>query len=275
MNNRDLQTMAVPDKYKQDHVRHELNLPRYYKGQATVPVLTIVIGGDHEASNHNWERWLAPNVYFLDHAGCVQVNGIRIAGASGIFKPNDYHRGHFEKQPYENSTMRNNPDEIAIGDENDDFDVPGRTAAPQNQDEIGLENEGEAVMLPPPARRETKFLALDKCLSRPCRHPSKEDGASTEEPATVVLSYDPEWPAITRAFQPYLSREREPAVYPDPDSARAAVARGWDWAHALALPKLGVECRVDAGQRFVQGFDGAHQQTNAFLALLEMENVVR
>lgn len=29
--------------------------------------------------------WLAPNIYFLGHAGCVQVNGIRIAGASGIF----------------------------------------------------------------------------------------------------------------------------------------------------------------------------------------------
>ncbi|KAF8273158.1 hypothetical protein EI94DRAFT_1716797 [Lactarius quietus] len=360
--------MAVPDKYKhmgdfhKDHVRHDLNLPRYYKGQAKAPVLTIVIGGNHEASNHMWELyyggWLAPNIYFLGHAGCVQANGIRIAGASGIFKPNDYHHGHFEKQPYDNSTKRSiyhireynvrrlsllsspdvflshdwpsgveqhgnlkdllrrkpffrgdiqskrlgspplmsllrnlkpswcsraarspwtpvvavsNPDEIVIGDEDDDFDVPSSTAAPQNPDEIGLENEGEAVALPPPAPRETKFLALDNVVDIP----TKEEGTSSEEPATVVLSYDPEWLAITRAFQPYLSRKREQAVYPDPDSARAAVAREWDWVHAHALPKLGAECRVDACQRFVEGVDGAHQQTDAFVALLEMENVVR
>jgi hypothetical protein len=37
--------------------------------------------------------WLAPNIYFLGYAGCVQVNGIRIAGASGIFKQHDYNRG--------------------------------------------------------------------------------------------------------------------------------------------------------------------------------------
>ena len=37
--------------------------------------------------------WLAPNIYYLGHAGCVQVNGVRIAGASGIFKSHDFHLG--------------------------------------------------------------------------------------------------------------------------------------------------------------------------------------
>jgi lariat debranching enzyme len=193
-----------------------------------------------------------------------------------------------------------NPDEIAIGDEDDDFEVPSSTTAPQNPDEIGLENEvGTAA--PPPAPRETRFLALDKCLphrqfleancffflavsnteasfffpSQVVDIPTKEEGPSSKEPATVVLSYDPEWLAITRAFQPYLSRKREQAIYPDPDAARAAVTREWDWVQAHALPKLGAECRVDACQKFVQGVDGAHQQTDAFVALLEMENVVR
>jgi lariat debranching enzyme len=42
-----------------------------------------------------WPR-LAPNIYFLGHAGCVQVNGIRMAGASGFFKQHDYdHRGDY------------------------------------------------------------------------------------------------------------------------------------------------------------------------------------
>ena len=194
-----------------------------------------------------------------------------------------------------------NPDEIAIGDEDDDFDTPTDTTVPQNPDVVGFENEIETIAAPPPAPRETKFLALDKCLPRrqfleagrffflivsntedsiffPLQVvdiPAKEEEPSSEGSATVVLSYDHEWLAITRAFQPYLSRKREQAAYPDPDAAYAAVAREWEWVRAHALPKLGAKCRVDACQRFVQGVDGAHQQTDAFLALLELENVVR
>jgi lariat debranching enzyme len=37
--------------------------------------------------------WLAPNIYYLGAAGSVIVNGIRIAGASGIFKRYDYRTG--------------------------------------------------------------------------------------------------------------------------------------------------------------------------------------
>jgi lariat debranching enzyme len=36
----------------------------------------------------------------------VRLNGIRIAGASGIFKRHDYNLGHFEQVPYNNSTLR-------------------------------------------------------------------------------------------------------------------------------------------------------------------------
>jgi len=69
--------------------------------------------------------WLAPNIYFLGTAGSVLVNGIRIAGASGIFKPHDFRLGaltvvrnsdgteihpisigHYEKVPYDRSSMR-------------------------------------------------------------------------------------------------------------------------------------------------------------------------
>eukprot|EP00116_Pleurobrachia_bachei_P002850 sb/3463112/ len=76
---------------------------RYYSGAATAPVLTIVIGGNHEASNHMWELyyggWLAPNIYFLGSAGFVNVGGLRIGGISGIYKKFDYHKGHHEVPP--------------------------------------------------------------------------------------------------------------------------------------------------------------------------------
>ncbi|KAG5639606.1 hypothetical protein H0H81_010808 [Sphagnurus paluster] len=101
----DLECMAVPDKYKELKDFH-----KYYSGEKKAPILTIVIGGNHEASNYMWELyhggWLAPNIYFLGHAGSVLVSGIRIAGASGIFKAQDFRQGHHEKIPYDRSSMR-------------------------------------------------------------------------------------------------------------------------------------------------------------------------
>ncbi|KAI6043911.1 hypothetical protein EDC04DRAFT_492203 [Pisolithus marmoratus] len=71
-NHSDLLCMSVPQKYRQLG-----DFWRYYTGEKTAPVLTIVIGGNHEASNYFWELyhggWLAPNIYFLGHAGCVQA----------------------------------------------------------------------------------------------------------------------------------------------------------------------------------------------------------
>lgn len=104
-NHSDLLCMAVPQKYRQLG-----DFWRYYTGEKTAPVLTIVIGGNHEASNYLWELyhggWLAPNIYFLGHAGCVQVNGLRIAGASGIYKSHDFRLGHHERMPYDHGSMR-------------------------------------------------------------------------------------------------------------------------------------------------------------------------
>ncbi|KAG8749857.1 hypothetical protein FRC14_001037 [Serendipita sp. 396] len=104
-NQSDLQCMAVPSKYRQLGQFHQ-----YYTGKKVAPVLTLVIGGNHEASNYMWELyhggWLAPNIYYLGGANCVRLNGVRIAGCSGIFKAHDYHLGHYEKIPYDNSSLR-------------------------------------------------------------------------------------------------------------------------------------------------------------------------
>ncbi|EAU86610.2 lariat debranching enzyme [Coprinopsis cinerea okayama7 len=97
--------MSAPRKY-----RKLGDFYRYYTGQKRAPVLTLVVGGNHEASNHFWELyhggWLAPNIYHMGNVGCVQVNGLRVLGLSGIFNAGDYKLGHFERLPYDGATLR-------------------------------------------------------------------------------------------------------------------------------------------------------------------------
>ena len=83
---------------------------RYYSGEKKAPVLTIFIGGNHEASNYLQELpyggWVAPNIYYLGYAGVVNVKNLRIGGISGIFKPFDYMKGHHERAPFDKSSLR-------------------------------------------------------------------------------------------------------------------------------------------------------------------------
>jgi hypothetical protein len=50
--------------------------------------------------------WVCPNIYFLGFGGVVNVNGIRIAGLTGIFNNNHYDWGFHEKSPYNSSDVR-------------------------------------------------------------------------------------------------------------------------------------------------------------------------
>lgn len=83
---------------------------RYYSGEKQAPVLTIFIGGNHEASNYLQELayggWVAPNIYYLGYAGVIKVGGLRIGGISGIFRDYHYEKGHFEFPPYDEGTKR-------------------------------------------------------------------------------------------------------------------------------------------------------------------------
>ena len=49
---------------------------------------------------------MAPNIYYIGGSGCVRINGLRIAGASGIFKEHHYKLGHYERVPYNDSSLR-------------------------------------------------------------------------------------------------------------------------------------------------------------------------
>ena len=47
-----------------------------------------------------------------------------------------------------------------------------------------------------------------------------------------MLTFDPEWLAITRAFNPYMSLDTKQMAYPDEAEARAAVQRELEWVRS-------------------------------------------
>lgn len=97
--------MSVPWKY-----RHIGDFHQYYSGEKQAPVLTLVIGGNHEASNYLSELyyggWLAPNIYYLGAVNVLRYGPFRIAGLSGIFKGADYRKPHHERLPYDRDEIR-------------------------------------------------------------------------------------------------------------------------------------------------------------------------
>lgn len=104
-NESDLKTLACPKKY-----RHMGNFWKYYNGDKVAPILTIFVGGNHEASAYLQELyyggWVAMNIYYLGSVGVVQYRGLRIVGISGIYKRRDYRKGHHEVFPYDENTIR-------------------------------------------------------------------------------------------------------------------------------------------------------------------------
>jgi lariat debranching enzyme len=83
---------------------------KYYSGEKVAPVLTVFIGGNHEASNYLRELyyggWVAPNIYYMGYAGVVEFKGLRIGGMSGIYNSRNYRRPYNETLPYNSNDLR-------------------------------------------------------------------------------------------------------------------------------------------------------------------------
>jgi lariat debranching enzyme len=98
----DQQSLSCPEKYKRLGSFHQ-----YYAGIKRAPVLTIFIGGNHEASNYMMELyhggWVCENIYFMGYAGVFNYGGLRIGGLSGIWKEHDYYKGALVCMPYYNT----------------------------------------------------------------------------------------------------------------------------------------------------------------------------
>lgn len=71
---------------------------KYFESQVEPPVMTIFIGGNHEAVNYMrnlyFGGWVAKNIYYLGQAGSVYVTKgstrVRISGMSGIYNHRDF-----------------------------------------------------------------------------------------------------------------------------------------------------------------------------------------
>lgn len=106
-NQRDMDTMNVPEKYKRLADFHD-----YYKGVKSAPVLTVFVGGNHESSSYMKELkfggWVAPNIYYLGEFGSVWYQGLQIGGLSGIFNQQSFTRNIIKDEtlPYDHSTIR-------------------------------------------------------------------------------------------------------------------------------------------------------------------------
>lgn len=254
-NRSDLETMAVPPKYRKMNT-----FWKYYAGIKTAPILTVIIGGNHEASSYMQELpyggWLAPNIYYLGYSGVIQCGGIRIGGLSGIYKGKDYNRGHFEHPPYTEETKRScyhirnievfrlkqiqQPIDIFIShdwprgiyDHGNVQALLSRKAFFRSEIENGtlgsLASEELLNHLKPKywfaahlhckfaalvthkdeneETKETKFLALDKCL--PKRKFLQVIDIPSDSSKSVELELDPEWLAILKSTNHLLSLSR-------------------------------------------------------------------
>lgn len=69
-NKGDLDSLNVPERYRKIG-----DFKDYWEGTKKAPILTIFIGGNHEASNFMLDLyyggWVCENIYYLGHSGVI------------------------------------------------------------------------------------------------------------------------------------------------------------------------------------------------------------
>ncbi len=95
---RDLASVIGPEKY-----RTRGTFSEYHSGARKFPVTTHAIGGNHEAHTHFEEHpnggHLADNIYYEGRTFVRNINGLRVAGLSGIFNEDVYNNGRPSAHP--------------------------------------------------------------------------------------------------------------------------------------------------------------------------------
>jgi lariat debranching enzyme len=104
------------------------------------------------------------------------------------------------------------------------------------------------------------------------------DVESPGETQAPKLTFDPEWMAITRAFQPWLSRTRVQRAFPEEREARRMVSEELEWV----MKKVGDGYEIGKCQVFSPGTEEiggeteplayVNGQTVALCGLVEMSN---
>jgi len=103
----DLKTIAIPPR----HLKDTGDFWEYFTGKKKAPILTIFIGGNHEASEYMRELhfggFVAENIYYIGTSGSILVNDkLRIVGLSGIFKNYGFYKPHPKYPFYNESDIR-------------------------------------------------------------------------------------------------------------------------------------------------------------------------
>lgn len=135
----------------------------------------------------------------------------------------------------------NNPDEIALDIDGAETSAPPAKAGshfepssqqePYGQNEEYLNQEADHDQLPKISRNDgaTKFLALSKCLHQG-QFLQLLEVESPSESCPPVMTFDPLWLAITKAFHPYMSLRYKANPLPQNfEDLRQAVAHQLHW----------------------------------------------
>jgi lariat debranching enzyme len=101
----ELETLACPPVY-----RHLKDFHKYWREESVPHCLTMFVGGNHEAPGHLRDMYFggyaARGIFYMGASGVFRVNGLRIAGLSGIYKSHDFDKPIFESPPYNENTKR-------------------------------------------------------------------------------------------------------------------------------------------------------------------------